>query len=118
MFYISTRTCQTANPHCMLRSMQPRQVAEKPADRTSDCCRLTRYAILDERIIANALADADYSSKVGQYPGIWSASRSSRRKISGFLAALLRRIFPVRRARLLGRRPMSRAPHFGVHLDP
>jgi hypothetical protein len=26
----------------------------KPADRTSDCCRLTRYDFLDERIIADA----------------------------------------------------------------
>ena len=38
----------------------PVDLAEKPATRTSDCCRLTRCGFLDERIIDKALIDGGY----------------------------------------------------------
>jgi hypothetical protein len=41
---------------------------DKPADRTSDCRRLTRYDFLDERIIANALADGGDTTKAITVP--------------------------------------------------
>lgn len=45
-------------------------MAKKPAYRASDCCRLTRYGLLDERIITSSLylldptAAAAESSKI------------------------------------------------------
>jgi len=42
----------------------PVHLAVKPADRTSDCCRLTRYGFLDERIIAEALVEAKGSRQL------------------------------------------------------
>jgi len=63
-------------------------VAEKQADRTSDCCRLTRYGFLDERDIANALTEPEYYPKVGQCPEI--ANCGSPRHARADVSALTR----------------------------
>jgi hypothetical protein len=51
----SVTTC--ALPDQLFNALRSFHVAVKPPFRTSDCCRLTRHGLLDERIVANTLIE-------------------------------------------------------------